>query len=74
MRPPVIALIIDGTFPSNLYPGRLSKNKWHEKIRNVMYDDVRDKIIIDATDGVWDGDSKFNTPFKKNKFISQRIR
>ena len=66
MRPPVLALIADGSAPAWMYPGALPHNPWEHKIHNALYDAVENKIIISATDGVWTGPADFSQPFLKN--------
>jgi len=64
LRPPMIILIAGGSIPKAAYPGIVSKNSWHEKIQNALYDEVNDRVLIQATDGFWSGSSSFEFPFK----------
>ena len=65
MRPPFLAVIADGTIPSRYYPGKLCPNPWHEKIQNALFDARRQRILIAAADGLWQGKADFSQPFKK---------
>lgn len=65
MRPPLLAILIGDGIPKEFYPGIVHKNPWHDKINNVLYDISKDKIIIEAKDGLWQGDPDFNSDFKK---------
>lgn len=63
MRPPLLALIAEGSVPASAYPGLLPKNPWHEKVHNVLFDAVENKLIINCTDGTWVGPADFSAPF-----------
>lgn len=65
MRPPVLALITDGTMEKKYYPGFLPENPWDRKIRNALYDEKNDRFILDCTDGTWSGRGDLSSPFEK---------
>ncbi len=65
MRPPLLAVLTSGSIPAQYYPGFLPDNPWDQKIHNALYDAVEDRIIIEATDGLWSGPSDFSQSFRK---------
>jgi hypothetical protein len=65
IHPPLVVAISKGKIKKSLVPGIVSKNPWNNKIRNIMYDHGRNKIIIDA-DGLWEADANLNQPFEKS--------
>lgn len=65
MRPPLLAALVDGNIPAAYYPGFLPNNPWHEKIQNAMYDEVEERIIIQATDGFWVAPSDLSEVFRR---------
>jgi hypothetical protein len=65
IHPPLVVAISKGKIKKSLVPGIVSKNPWNYKIRNIMYDHGRNKIIIDA-DGLWEADANLNQPFEKS--------
>ena len=67
MRPPLLAAIVDGSIPRSAYPGLLPDNPWDGKIRNLLYDDASDTLLIDATDGVWAADGDLTEPFRPHE-------
>ncbi len=67
MRPPLLAAIVDGSIPRSAYPGLLPDNPWDGKIRNLLYDDASDTLLIDATDGVWAADGDLSEPFRPHE-------
>jgi len=67
MRPPVLAIIANGSVPASMYPGILPENPWEKKVQNALYDLVEDRLIISATDGVWIGSPDFSKPFVKEE-------
>jgi len=68
MRPPFLAAIATGTIPAKYYPGKLSQNPWEEKIHTALYDSLRNRILISATDGLWQGKADFSEPFEKTNY------
>ncbi len=68
MRPPVLAVIANGSIPAHWYPGFLPDNPWDEKIHNALYDPKEERIIIEATDGFWQAPADFSEPFKPMDF------
>jgi hypothetical protein len=67
MRPPLLAVIARGNIPAGYYPGLLPTNPWHQKIHNALYDGVEDRILIQATDGLWLGPADFSAPFQRQE-------
>lgn len=65
MRPPAIAIILDGEIDTDKIPFLKINNPWHDRIRNAMYDKVNDVIILDAKDGFWISNNGENKVFKK---------
>ncbi len=65
MRPPAIAMIMDGYISVSSIPFMKLDNPWHDRIRNAMYDKFNDKIIIDAKDGFWISDNGIYGDFHK---------
>ena len=65
MRPPLLAVIAEGSVARSWYPGALPDSPWHEKIQNVLYDAVDDKLVIAATDGLWTAPADFSQPFRE---------
>ena len=59
-----LAVIVQGSVPSAAYPGFLSANPWHKRIQNVLYDAVDDKIIVQASDGLWIADADLAQAFR----------
>ncbi len=66
MRPPLLAVIADGSIPRTAYPGFLDDNPWKEKIRNVLHDPVDRSIIVQASDGLWIGRDSLDKPFRRH--------
>jgi hypothetical protein len=64
MRPPLLAVLADKNVPRIFYPGPLPDNPWDKKIHNALYDAVKNRIIIQATDGLWAGPADFSRPFE----------
>lgn len=65
MRPPAIAVILDGEIDVDKIPFLKINNPWQDRIRNAMYDKINDILIIDAKDGFWISNSGENRKFKK---------
>ena len=68
MRPPFLAVIANGSVDASWYPGKISPNPWQKKIQNALFDPQRDRLIIAASDGLWQGDVRFSRPFEKVDF------
>jgi len=68
MRPPFLALIANGEIDVSLYPSKFPSNPWDEKIHNALHYSKNGKILIEATDGIWEGNDDFSGEFKKIKF------
>ena len=66
MRPPMLALIANGSIDAKYYPGVLPDNLWHEKIHTALYDKIDEKIILETTEGFYTANSDFSTNFKKD--------
>jgi uncharacterized iron-regulated membrane protein len=64
MRPPMLMLLA-GDVSAGWYPGPLDPNPWHRKINNALYDPDRDRLLIQADDGVWQGSSDPDEFFTK---------
>jgi len=64
MRPPLLIILADQVVSRSLYPGPLSPNPWHKKIKNAVYLESTDQVIIEA-DGLWLGSTRNEAPFSK---------
>jgi hypothetical protein len=64
MRPPMLMLLA-GDVSAGWYPGPLDPNPWHRKINNALYDPDRDRLLIQADDGVWQGSADPGEHFTK---------
>ncbi len=65
MRPPFLVLITRGDVDVSMYPGSFPDNPWDKKIHNALYLKKTRKILIETTDGMWEGDSDLKGKFKK---------
>ncbi len=65
MRPPMIAAIFGSSIDKSVILGYDNSNPWNHRIRNAMYDGVRNKVIIDAKDGYWVSDRGLRGNFVK---------
>lgn len=63
MRPPLLAALAYGSIPASLYPGALPDNPWDQKIHNALYDPLDNRLVVQATDGMWSGPADFSGPF-----------
>ncbi len=68
MRPPPLAIIANGTINSGFYPSFYPNNPWDEKIHNALHDKKNGKILIEATDGIWEGSDNLKGKFIKINF------
>lgn len=64
MRPPLLALIGEGGIPAAFYPGLHRPGPWEEKIKNALYDEAADEIVLATTEGFWRGPADFSAPFR----------
>lgn len=54
MRPPLIATLFSLENIANKYvPAPISSNPWKHRIRNAMFDNNTNQVIIDTKDGYW---------------------
>ena len=67
MRPPLLAVIANGSIPRSAYPGFISDNPWDDKIRNALYDEVDQTILVQASDGLWVGADTLDQPFRPHQ-------
>lgn len=65
MRPPMIAVIFGSDIDKSWIIGMDKSNPWNHRIRNAMYDESRDKFIIDTKDGYWISDRGLRGYFTK---------
>lgn len=65
MRPPLLALAAGTSIPRWAYPGTVSENPWHHKIRNATYDAANQRILIQADDGIWEGPPDLAGSFRR---------
>ena len=64
MRPPMLMLLA-GDVPAAWYPGPLPANPWQHKIKNALYDPADERVLIQASDGVWRGRADLSGPFTR---------
>ena len=64
LRPPLMMVIAGAELPKSYYPAIHDSNPWKGKIRNAFYDSVRQRIVLDCTDGIWTG-ALAGEPFHK---------
>lgn len=71
MRPPFIIAITDSILPRWVYPAPISKNTWHERIENALYDKSRKLLMLECSDHLWAWNIK-NDDFTKKAYISKQ--
>ncbi|MCP4655195.1 MAG: PepSY domain-containing protein [bacterium] len=64
MRPPMLIALAQGAIPAAWYPGLPPADSWEERIHRATFDPVRERILIEATDGFWSGPADFSAPFE----------
>ncbi len=62
IHPPLVMFISNGKIHKRYVPGSSDINPWQGKIRNILYDKGRDKIVVDGA-GLWEADADLNKPF-----------
>jgi hypothetical protein len=67
MRPPLLAVIANGSVDAAFYPGILPENIWHEKIQNALFDPKKEKILIATKEGIFSGKYDFSENFELDK-------
>lgn len=67
MRPPLLAVIANGSVDAAFYPGILPENIWHEKIQNALYNPNKEKILIATKEGIFSGKYDFSENFELDK-------
>lgn len=65
MRPPFLAFIARGDVNVSMYPGPFPDNPWDKKIHNALHMKERGKVLIEATDGIWEADDNLKGEFRK---------
>ncbi len=65
MRPPFLALIARGDVSVSVYPGPFPDNLWDKKIHSSLHLKKKKIILIETTDGIWEGDDSLKTAFRK---------
>ncbi|PID93263.1 MAG: hypothetical protein CSA95_08390 [Bacteroidetes bacterium] len=64
LRPPLILAIADGSVSQRWLPS-FSRNPWHEKINNALYDHDAHRLVLECSDGIWAGAVSEMAVFKK---------
>ncbi|PWJ40009.1 PepSY-associated TM helix domain-containing protein [Sediminitomix flava] len=64
MRPPLLVALVNGKVPDKYIPSYIVKNPWYHSIRNTCYDPVKDRIILDTTEGLFEGKADLSEEFK----------
>ncbi|BDD04500.1 PepSY-associated TM helix domain-containing protein [Aureibacter tunicatorum] len=64
MRPPLLVALADGKVPVKYLPKTMTYNPWYHTIRNALYDQETDRIILDTTEGLFAGPSDMTQEFK----------
>ena len=67
MRPPFLAVIARGDIDVSLYPGPFPDNPWDKKIHSALYLKDKAKVLIEAEDGIWEGDETMTGEFRKTR-------
>jgi hypothetical protein len=70
IHPPLIVAIMGGSIPKQYVPTVIGNNPWKKKIRNILYDKARNKLLIDA-DGLWEVDDEMTTSFTRSPIRAQ---
>lgn len=65
MRPPLLGLIAGSTLPRWAYPAPLSVNPWQHKIQNATHDRTTGRLLVQATDGIWEGPPDLSGDFRR---------
>ncbi len=65
MRPPFVAIIANTKISSSLYPAFGTPKPWAEKLHNAVYMEKSNKLIIETTEGFYEGHLKKKAIFKK---------
>ncbi len=65
MRPPFVAVIADAKISNSLYPSFKNPKPWDQKIHNGVYLEKENKIILETTEGFYEGALKKGTLLKK---------
>ena len=64
---PLSLTILGKSVTSKYYPSTLPDNRFQDKINNALYDEIEDKIIVQADRAFWTSSTDFDTPLKKIK-------
>lgn len=62
---PLSLTIIGKSVTSKYYPASLPENRFENMINNALYDEVEDRIIVQADRAFWSTSTDFSTPLKK---------
>ncbi len=65
MRPPFVAIIANTKISSSFYPAFESPKPWTEKLHNAVYIEQSNKLIIETTEGFYEGHLKKEAIYKK---------
>ncbi len=65
MRPPLIMALFGKSMNERAYPS-IGLHPWKKKIRNGYYDSATDKLILDCSDGIWEGAADLKGMFDKS--------
>lgn len=67
---PLSLTIIGKYVSSKYYPAVLPQNRFEDNIRNALYDEVEDQLIIQADRAFWISPTDFSAPLKKKLAMS----
>ncbi|WP_345374378.1 PepSY-associated TM helix domain-containing protein [Algivirga pacifica] len=63
MRPPLLVALANGKVPTKYIPSPILQNPWYHTLRNAVYDPAKDRIILDTTEGLFEGKGDLSSPF-----------
>ncbi len=65
MRPPLLVALVGKDMPAGLYPGLHEDSPWNDKIQNALFDETTGELLLQCTDGFWQGNPQAGTVFRK---------
>jgi hypothetical protein len=67
LRPPLLVAIATTKVSKIPFTELDSPNPWFDKLRRILYDEEKQRLLLATLDGVFYSDNDFNTPLKKYK-------
>ncbi|WP_165835950.1 PepSY domain-containing protein [Marinifilum breve] len=67
MNPILMMTLVNGKVNSKYYPSLKNENPWYHKIRNALYDNQQNQLVLECSDGIWVGNYNENIEFEKIK-------